>query len=388
MTDIELVATPEQAGEIDFARSREIVVGEPSGLEESSKVFWLKLSELDFVSLSDFVCRSLEANGWEANLENILQSLESLRIGRRVQLKGSPGSKKAQGFERVLCFRLPRRGQSGKLLTMLYALVTGSEAAVGRSALELDVNEHPVVKALQERILQLEEALQAQAGSRGLPKVSSEKVRAVADGFAAPPLALSAALGAKTFQVKSLDFTRLVATFRCDGRNYDLAFADLQALPEVGASAVGLLEDSRLLGVLPIGRGWHKIRHVTGRVMAVSKGMAKLSLPGRSEVVVPLMQGVGEDSISPAPKRHDPVVVLMANERALCLSTDHGALERLSSERKHVLKVLEITQLLSIKDDALEPGDVDLPTPVTSGDVASARRQAQDGSASRRRRVG
>ena len=349
MADMTLVRTSADAAEIDWSRADERAIGEKTGVDPASQAFWIRLSDLDFVSLTEMALRGLEAHGWETNLENVLYAIETMTIGRMARLRdGKDGDKsRAVSYERVVSLMLPRKGQSGNLLSMLYALVSGSEAPAPPRTPE-DINDHPAVKALQARIAFQESQLALMRAKELGASKKREEVAAVVDDAARGVSGLSAELGIVTLQARSVDSVNQVVAFRAERRSYELSFDSLTHIPEAGASAIGLTEGAALKGVIPFGLGWHEISYVHGRILAHASGRIKVALPGRTEWVVPAS---GASAAQRSLRRHDEVVVAVASGRVVRICARPQAQDLLALERRLRLGALESgEQLMRIRE--------------------------------------
>jgi hypothetical protein len=368
MSDLRLVTQADAASDLDWSRAEERSLGETTGLDPDSQTFWIRLSDLDFVGLSGLVTKSLEAHGWEANLENILLAMDSLRIGRRVRLRPVTSGQKqrAMAFERVVSLSLPNKGQSSPLLSMLYALVSGSEAPA-RQLASRDINDHPAVKALQARLAALEEE-NASLRRRSRQRLNeAQETASVVQQARSDISGLSAELGVVSLQVRSVDIERAVVTFRGDGRAFELGIEQLTHLPDPGAMGIGLREGGALVGVLPMGTGWRLLDYVQATVLATLPNRLKLRLPGRTEVVVPFMRRDGSSQAQP--RRHDKVVAVMAGQQGLALWTGSPvALAAVLRERQLRLAMLEHEhRLLAILDSEAGDGRFDDKSPLPPG---------------------
>lgn len=342
MGDHRLITQSDLAEDIDWSRAEARSQEPQTGLDTDSNVFWMSLSALDFVGIVDVATRTLEAHGWETNLENILSALESMRLGRRALVRdGSAGQRPVvKSFDRVLTLSLPSRKHSGKLLSMLYALVSGSEEP-GALRGSRDINEHPAVKALQKRLAEKDEEIEVlRARERKHRTAPSGSGLSSSNAAQAPAvLGLSAELGVLNVQVRSVDWEQGLVFFRGDRRSYSLGFAAMTHLPEVGSTAIGLVDGGVLRGIIPVGVGWHAISYVQAKVMAFSAGFVKVVLPGRAEATVPLFSD--DSQKADAPKRHDRVVVGVAAGRVVMVCSSPMQLASLSAERRIELKMHE-----------------------------------------------
>jgi hypothetical protein len=353
MKAMELILTTEQAAAIEWRKAKSIQFGEATGRDELSGAFWARTDGLEYLPFVDIVERSLEAHGWETNIENLLFSLESARIARRalIQSTGTSGNvgaagsegKRAVTFENVFAMDLPQRGRSGKLLKRLYALVSGAPNGSIAAPGSTDIDKHPAMQMMKSTISELEaEVSQLRAERSALIEKSKARDRENAVQLMQPAIRAEGGVEIRHLEVRSIDTERRIVGFRGSERSFELPFAALPKYPVIGSRALGVIESRKVTGILPTGADWVEFSLVPGWILAANKTCIKYRIRGRREFLLPLT----EDSpqFLRLLRRSDEIVVKMAGDQSvdICASSEKFQQDANLRERLFQLRTEEL----------------------------------------------
>jgi hypothetical protein len=345
MKAIELILNTEQAAAIEWRKAKPTQVGEATGRDDSSGAFWARTDGLEYLPFVDIVERSLEAHGWETNIENLLFSLESARIARRalIQSNGTMGTegsedKRAISFENVFAMDLPQRGRSGKLLKRLYALVSGSPNGSIAGPSSTDIDKHPAMQMMKSSIAELEaEVTQLRAERSALIEKSKARERDNAVHLMQPAIRAEGGVEVRHLEVRSVDTERRVVGFRGSERSYELPFAALPKYPAIGSRALGLIESRKVTGILPTGTDWTEFCLVQGWILATNKSGIKFRIRGRKEFLMPLTDD--SPQFLRLLRRSDEVVVKMAGDQTIEICASNEDLQRDANLRERLFQL-------------------------------------------------
>lgn len=363
MKEIELILNGDEAAAIEWRKAKSAQVGEASGRDTVTGAFWARTDGLEFLPFVEIVERSLEAHGWETNIENLLFSLESARLARRalIQSSGTASTleKRALTFENVFAMDLPQRGRSGKLLKRLYALVSGAPNSSVTPPGSLEIDKHPAVQMMKQQMIDLETELEQLRRERvALVERAKTREQEKLLPLLKPAIHAEGGLEVRHLEVRSIDTERRVIGFKSSDRNFELGYALLPKFPNIGARALGALESRKLTGILPTGSDWTEISLVPGRVLAVNNSLIKFTLRGRREFRLQ----INDDS--PAYlrrlRRSDDIVVKIAGDQALDICPSDEAFDRDANLRERLfrLRAEELGHQRYIRRQKLEESEI------------------------------
>lgn len=360
-----LVRSREDFEEINWSRARIVSFGQSFGEEAESGTFWGSLEGLEFRQLDQFVESALDANGFEANLENLLYALETLRLGRRARVQSGKAHLGVRQYQPVLCFDWPRRGRSGALLARLYGLIESVKEGT-RSATSSGVAQQNSMRERLERETQRAETLQKETKrlSQALAEAQAElralKAAHLAHLGAGPGRALATderrkeSTRLESAQVRIVDRARSKVVVRIGRRDFDVDFHDLVRFPQEGAWSLALLTRGRVEALVPVGDGWIPFRYVVVEVLAVAEQSLKVRSQAGSEWTVSFESAASSNgsgrhtsSFSTQPRRGTLLVARTSGLECLGVFRADNSVSRRA--------VLEFTQtLLQLQNS--EPG--------------------------------
>jgi hypothetical protein len=299
MPDEALIQSREEFEALDWKHAKVGAFDRNFGEDREAGVFWGVLSELEFRRLHQVVEKSLEANGFETNLENILSALETLRLGRMARTQNAKLGPSVRQYQPVLCFELPRRGKSGELLSKLYGLIEslkqGAQVPVrhGQSPRESQIKAQELADNLRTERDELAKELAAVRAELEALRAVQLTHRLGDQGPKAIGVSHSRAETARleSAQVRSVDPSAARIVVRIGRRDFDVGYENLVQFPEPGAWSLALVTQGRIEALVPLGTGWRPMSYVVVTVLAATDQALKVRSLSGDEWCVPRAPG-------------------------------------------------------------------------------------------------
>ena len=265
-----------------------------AGRDSGRQLVYTTVDRVSYRPAPAIVDTVLDANGFALNLENVLASLDELRVGYRVRLAdGQPAADKspvAATYIPALTLRLPVKNRVGPLLAKFYAEVEAYQTELARLREEKGRSQggkRKEVEALKQEVDQLREQNQIlQAKLDDLTREVNAVKRAHAE--AAKALAAQNMLPSQVrlAQVHEVDLESRHVALKSGRKVFSIPLVALWVFPNVEDSCLVSIQDGEVVGVFFHESAQHPPAMALAEVLAVADGKLKIREDNRRTRVI------------------------------------------------------------------------------------------------------
>lgn len=293
-----------------------------AGRDDGQHVVYTTVDRIAYTPAPDVVEKFLDANGYSMNLENILASLDEVRIGYRVHLSNAslpPNSiPVAKSFIPALTLKLPAKNRVGPLLAKFYAEVGGYQNELvrlreqagranggQRKELEQLRRERDDLKTENQRLrLELN---RAQSELKQLRKSNSDANKALAEQNFLPSQVRLA-------QVHEVDLEGRYVALKAGRKVFSVPLVAIWVYPEKDDPCLVSIQDGEVSGVF-----FHEGEQsfpgmVLGEVLHVADGQCKVREENRRTRVIRAQNPAERELINQMRRGHRVLLFLHNGE--------------------------------------------------------------------------
>ena len=360
-----------------------------AGRDDTRLLVYTTVDRIAYRPAPEIVDTILDANGFALNLENILATIDELKLGYRVRLaKKQPRADStpiADAFSPALTVRLPTKDRVGPLLAKFYAEVDAYQTELARLREEkgraqgVERREVDALKKERDELREQNKILQNKLDDMTREMVMVKKAHAEATRALSEQNMLPAQV--RVAQVHEVDLESRYVALKSGRKVFSIPLVALWVFPKADEPCLVSIQDGEVVGVFFHEGGQTPPGIVLAEVLHVAAGKVKIREADRSTRVISA-QNPAEEALIKQLRRGHRILLFMHNDELIrftpCATLDAQAFTRavqesiakweLSSNEPAVRQLPEIV-ISTEAVPATEPADREEAEPDGTGSV-------------------
>ncbi len=334
-----------------------------AGRDGERQLVYTTVDRVAYRPAPEVVDTVLDANGFALNLENVLATLDEVRLGYRVRLAAQQPSADAPPvaatYVPALTLRLPAKNRVGPLLAKFYAEVEAYQTELARLREEKGRSqggkrkEVEALKRERDELKEQNELLQAKLDDltrevNMVKKAHAEATKALAAQNMLPSQVRQA-------QVHEVDLETRFVALKSGRKVFSVPLVALWVFPAVEDQCLVSIQDGAVVGVFFHERSPSPPAMVLAEVLHVAEGKLKIREENRRTRVIESQNPAEEMLINQLRRGHQVLLFLHRNELIRfqpCARTDPDAFARAVQES---ITRWELSQQDQSQQEELEP---------------------------------